>query len=69
MNIYCSEEKMVDKDVPVIKFTRKIGKVGDSIRITIPKEITDALTIEEGQFFEIYAVDNETIIMKRLNKK
>lgn len=53
------------KEVPVIKFTRKIGKVGDSIRITIPKEIIDALTIEEGQYFEIYAVDKDTIMMKR----
>ena len=57
---------MTDKDVPVIKFTRKIGKVGDSIRITIPKEITDALTIEEGHYFEIYAVDNDTIVLKRV---
>ena len=57
---------MPDKDVPVIKFTRKIGKVGDSIRITIPKEIIDALTIEEGQYFEIYAADRDTIIMKKI---
>ena len=57
---------MTDKEVPVIKFTRKIGKVGDSIRITIPKEITDTLVIEEGQYFEIYAVDKDTIMMKRM---
>ena len=57
---------MTDKDVPVIKFTRKIGKVGDSIRITIPKEITDALTIEEGQYFEIYAIDKDTIVLRRV---
>ncbi|MGC9778300.1 MAG: AbrB/MazE/SpoVT family DNA-binding domain-containing protein [Candidatus Heimdallarchaeota archaeon] len=57
---------MSEKDIPVIKFSRKIGKVGDSIRITIPKEITDALVIEEGQIMEIYAVDNDTIIMKRM---
>ncbi len=59
---------MTEQKVPVIKFTRKIGKVGDSIRITIPKEITDSLTIEEGQYFEIYAINSETIVMKKIRE-
>ncbi len=59
---------MSEQKVPVIKFTRKIGKVGDSIRITIPKEITDSLIIEEGNYFEIYAIDSETIVMKKVKK-
>jgi len=57
---------MAEKGIPLIKFQRKIGKVGNSIRITIPKEITDALEIDEGQNFELYAVDVNTIIMKRI---
>ncbi len=57
---------MPEKDVPVIKFTRKVAKTADSLRITIPKEITDTLGIEQGEVMEIYAVDNNTIIVKRM---
>jgi len=57
---------MPEKDVPVIRFTRKVAKTADSLRITIPKEITEALGIEQGEVMEIYAVDNNTIIVKRM---
>ncbi|MGC9778226.1 MAG: hypothetical protein HZR80_03190 [Candidatus Heimdallarchaeota archaeon] len=59
---------MVEKIPPIIRFKRKIGKMGDSMRMTIPKEIIDTLTIEEGEVWEIYAKDDDTIIMERITK-
>ena len=57
---------MSDKENPIIKFTRKVVRNAGSLRITIPKEIADALQIEEGHSMEIYAQDSETLIVKKV---
>lgn len=60
--------EMSKAEKPNIKFKRKIvGNTGVT-RITIPKEIIDALEIQLGEYWEIYAEDNETIIMKRIKE-
>lgn len=58
---------MSKENQPFIKFTRKIVRNANSLRITIPKEIADALGIEVGQTMEIYAEDNETIVVKKMS--
>ncbi|MBN1327884.1 MAG: AbrB/MazE/SpoVT family DNA-binding domain-containing protein [Candidatus Heimdallarchaeota archaeon] len=56
----------MSKDVPpIIEFPRKIRKIGDSIVITIPKEITVALGINEGDTWKIYAKDGKTIVITK----
>jgi len=61
-----SGNKMTEEDRPTIKFKRKIVENAGVTRITIPKEITNALKIEQGEFWEVYAQDNNTIIVKRI---
>jgi len=50
---------------PIIEFPRKIRKIGDSIVITIPKEIILALGINEGDTWKIYAKDGKTIVITK----
>lgn len=57
---------MTNSERPAIRFTRKVVKNAGSLRLTIPKEIADALKIEEGQIMEIYAENSDTIIVKRM---
>jgi len=56
---------MPDKDGIVIYFNRKIGKVGDSLYVTIPKELVDALQLKQGDELELYAKDFETLIIQK----
>jgi len=42
-----------------------VGKIGDSLHITLPKEIVEALGIEQGDILEIYVKDYQTIIVKK----
>ncbi len=60
--------QMGEAKKPTIKFKRKIvGNTGVT-RITIPKEITNALDIHLGEYWEVYAEDNDTIIVKRIKE-
>ncbi|MBN1328571.1 MAG: AbrB/MazE/SpoVT family DNA-binding domain-containing protein [Candidatus Heimdallarchaeota archaeon] len=56
---------MPDKDGIVIYFNRKIGKVGDSLYVTIPKELVEALQLKQGDELELYAKDFETLIIQK----
>ena len=56
---------MSNKEAPLIIFSRKIVKNAGSLRVTIPKEIADALSIEQGQEVEIYAEGLDTIIVRK----
>jgi len=42
-------------------FKRKLAKFGGSYRITIPKEIADALKLKAGQILHISLTDKGTI--------
>ena len=46
-----------------IRFRRKIGKFGGSYRITIPKEIVEALSLRVGDSLTISLTDEGMIEM------
>ncbi len=57
---------MAENDEAVlIYFKRKVGKIGDSLHITIPKEIVEALDIKQGDTLGIFAKDYKTIEVKK----
>ena len=51
-----------------IPFKVKAVKIGNSIRMTIPKQIVDYLEIVEGDRLEIIVEDN-TMIVKKVEKQ
>jgi AbrB family looped-hinge helix DNA binding protein len=51
-----------------IPFKVKVVKIGNSLRMTIPKQITDYLKIEEGNTLEI-TVTNSTMNVRKKNEK
>ena len=51
-----------------IPFKVKAVKIGNSIRMTIPKQIVDYLKISEGDRLEIIVEDN-TMIVKKVEKQ
>lgn len=48
-----------------IPFKVKAVKIGNSIRMTIPKQITDYLKIEAGDTLEVIVQDSEMIVRKK----
>ncbi len=49
--------------VPV-PFNVKAVKIGNSIRMTIPKQIVDYLEIDEGDTLEITVQDSQMVVKK-----
>jgi putative addiction module antidote len=47
-----------------IKFELSVMQVGNSLRVTIPKEVAKHLDIQKGDTVEMW-VDNSTILMKK----
>lgn len=47
-----------------IPFHVKVVKIGNSLRMTIPKQITDYLKISEGDTLEITVTDSTITIKK-----
>ncbi len=47
-----------------IKFELSVMQVGNSLRVTIPKEVAKHLDIEKGDTMELW-VNNSTIIMEK----
>jgi antitoxin MazE len=56
---------MTDKEGITIYFSRKIGKIGESLYVTIPKELVEALKISQGEEMELYAKDYETLVLRK----
>ena len=50
-----------------IEFKMKVVKIGGSLRVTIPKEIAEALNIREGDILAVTTTNNE-ILMKKKTK-
>jgi len=49
----------------VIKFDRKLTKMGASYRITIPTEIVSSLGLGKGDILLIWVSDNQIIMEKK----
>jgi AbrB family looped-hinge helix DNA binding protein len=47
-----------------VEFTMMAVRIGNSIRVTIPKEICEALDIREGQLLRLSLTDSEIRIRK-----
>ena len=52
-----------------VPFKMKAVKIGNSIRMTIPKPIVDYLKIEEGDTLEITVQDSEMVVKTELKKQ
>jgi antitoxin component of MazEF toxin-antitoxin module len=48
-----------------IPFTVKVVKIGNSLRMTIQKQIADYLKIAEGDTLEIVVLDSTMTVKKR----
>ena len=51
-----------------VKFKIKVAKIGNSLRITIPKEIAEAVDLKKGNVVEVYLDDDKIIICKTLKQ-
>jgi putative addiction module antidote len=49
--------------MPIV-FKIKVVRVGNSLRITIPKEVVDALELREGDTVGITLTDSEFMVKK-----
>lgn len=49
-----------------VPFFVKVVKIGDSKRMTIPKEIADYLKINEGDTLEITTTDTHFLVKKKV---
>jgi len=47
-----------------IELKVKVGRVGNSLKITIPRVITDKLEIREGNILGVQLMDGEILIRK-----
>lgn len=47
-----------------IKFKIKVVKIGNSLRVTIPKEIVEAIKLKAGDLVNISLNNNQIIIQK-----
>lgn len=49
----------------VVRFQVKVGKIGHSLRVTIPKEIAEALEIQLGDAVYVWTDDKRIIMEKK----
>jgi len=51
-----------------VKFELSVMQVGNSLRVTIPKEVAAHLNIKKGDTVELW-VDNQHVIVEKKEKK
>jgi len=49
----------------VVRFECKVGRVGHSLRVTIPQEIAKALDIKAGETVYVFTDDTRIIVEKK----
>lgn len=52
-----------------VPFKVKVVKIGNSIRMTIPKQVAEHLKIQEGDTLQITVQNDEIIVKKGRNEK
>jgi antitoxin component of MazEF toxin-antitoxin module len=48
-----------------VKFTLKAAQVGNSLKVTIPKELCEHVGLEKGDTVQMWADNNHIIIEKK----
>jgi putative addiction module antidote len=48
-----------------VKFTLKTAQVGNSLKVTIPKEVSEYLKIKKGDALQMWAENGHIIIEKK----
>jgi AbrB family looped-hinge helix DNA binding protein len=48
-----------------VKFTLKVAKVGNSVRVTLPKEIREHLDLQVGDSISMWADNSHVVIEKK----
>jgi AbrB family looped-hinge helix DNA binding protein len=51
-----------------VKFQVKLTKIGNSLRITIPKPIVDGLNLEQGDILSLIVADSEIKVRKETRR-
>lgn len=52
-------------DLTTIEFRMKAVKIGNSIKVTIPQEICEALGVKEGNILGV-SVDDSRVVVRKL---
>jgi AbrB family looped-hinge helix DNA binding protein len=52
-----------------VKFKMKLAKVGNSLRLTIPKPVVDGLGLKKGDFLVLSVSDSEISVRKQGGRK
>jgi AbrB family looped-hinge helix DNA binding protein len=52
-----------------VKFKMKLSKVGNSLRLTIPKPVADSLGLREGNTLVLSVLDHEIRVCKQGGRK
>lgn len=52
-----------------VKFQVKLTKIGNSLRITIPKPIVDGLNLEQGDILSLIVADSEIKVRKERRRR
>ena len=47
-----------------VQFKMKLSKVGNSLRLTIPKPVVDGLGLKEGEMLVLFVSDGEIRVRK-----
>jgi AbrB family looped-hinge helix DNA binding protein len=52
-----------------VQFKMKLSKVGNSLRLTIPKPVVDSLGLKEGNILVLSVSDHEITVRKEGGRK
>jgi AbrB family looped-hinge helix DNA binding protein len=52
-----------------VKFKMKLAKVGNSLRLTIPKPVVDGLGLKEGEILILSVLDDEISVRRQGGRK
>jgi len=51
-----------------IKFDLKIGRIGDSLKVTIPLKIAESLDLKKGEILSCYQDGEKIIYVKKVKE-
>ena len=55
---------MIEVEKMPVKFNVKVGKVGNSLKVTIPEQIAAHLNLKKGDQVEMWA-DNSHVVLEK----